>query len=155
MIEGLACAWPTGSAGSRESPADVGYRVGLTAPGSRPRLPGMSMGFRMPRPATDKCASCRVVLHQFRRPLADLRWTFHVPRRMVPMTARGQKGPITCAVLGTQLAPQRPAPRPAEPAGSAGRWTPGYRAMNTMMAAGGCSAGRIGVTRATPDPDGG
>ena len=24
MIEGLACAWPTGSAGSRESPADAG-----------------------------------------------------------------------------------------------------------------------------------
>jgi hypothetical protein len=24
MIEGLACAWPTGSVGSRESPADVG-----------------------------------------------------------------------------------------------------------------------------------
>ena len=76
MIEGLACAWPTGSMGSRESPADVrGYRVGLTAPGSRPRLPGLGMGFRMPRPATDKCASSRAVLHQFRRPLADLQWT--------------------------------------------------------------------------------
>ena len=24
MIEGLACAWPTGSVGSRESPADAG-----------------------------------------------------------------------------------------------------------------------------------
>ena len=24
MIEGLACAWPTGSAGSRESPANAG-----------------------------------------------------------------------------------------------------------------------------------
>jgi hypothetical protein len=24
MIEGLACAWPTGSAGSRESPTDAG-----------------------------------------------------------------------------------------------------------------------------------
>jgi hypothetical protein len=50
MIEGLACAWPTGSVGSRESPAMSGYRVGLTAPGSRPRLPGLSMGFRTPRP---------------------------------------------------------------------------------------------------------
>jgi hypothetical protein len=40
MIEGLACAWLTGSVGSRGSPADVGYRFGLTAPGSRPRLPG-------------------------------------------------------------------------------------------------------------------
>jgi hypothetical protein len=24
MIEGLACAWPAGSVGSRESPADAG-----------------------------------------------------------------------------------------------------------------------------------
>ena len=76
MIEGLACAWPTASMASRESLRMPGYRVGLTAPGSRPRLPGLSMGFRMPRPATDKRASSWAVLHQFRRPLADLRWTF-------------------------------------------------------------------------------
>ena len=75
-----------------------GYRVGQTAPGSRPHLPGLSIGFRMPRPATDKCASSRVVLHQFRRPLADPRWTFQVSRGMVPMTARS-KGPITCDVF--------------------------------------------------------
>lgn len=35
-----------------------------------------------------------------------------------------------------------------------GALTPGHRAMNTLRAAGGCSADRIGVTRATPDPDG-
>jgi hypothetical protein len=130
-----------------------GYRVGLTAPGSRPRPPGLGMGFRMPRPATDKCASSRAVLHQFRRPFADLRWTFQVPRGMVPITARS-KGPITCAVLLTQQVPQRPAPRPADRPVQWGA-DAGYIAMNTMMAAGGCSAGRIGVTRATPDPDGG
>ena len=90
---------------------------------------------------------------QFRRPLADLRGTFQVPRGMVPMTVRGQNGPITCAVLLTTGA----AKASSTPRGT-GRFsralTPEYRAMNTMMAAG-CSAGRIGLTCATPNADGG
>jgi hypothetical protein len=139
---------------SREPCGCWGYRVGLTSPGSRPRLPGLSIGFRMPRPAMDKCASGWAVLHQFRRPLADLRWTVQVPCGMVPMTARGQEGPITCAVLLTQPVPQRPASAPRGTDRFSGALTPKYRAMSAMMAVG-CSAARIGVTRATPDPDGG
>ena len=47
MIEGLACAWPTESTGSREGALRMsGEHVGLTAKGSRPHLPGLSMGCR-------------------------------------------------------------------------------------------------------------
>jgi len=69
------------------------------------------------------------------------------------MTA-GSKGPLTCAVLLMQLVRQGQL-HAARTGWFSRALTPGYRAMNIMMAAGGCSAGRIGVTSATPDPDGG
>ena len=46
MIEGLACAWPTGSVGSRESPADAGVSRWTDRAGQQPRLPGLRMGFQ-------------------------------------------------------------------------------------------------------------
>ena len=49
-----------------------GYRLGLTAPGSRPRLPGLRIACKMRRLATDQPASSWLVRASFRRPLTDM-----------------------------------------------------------------------------------
>src|ERR1039457_2957699 len=69
-ITGGSRVWPTH--GPRDPRAFTrtllisGYRFGLTTPGSSPRLPGLHMGCRMQRPATDKPASGWAVRASFR-----------------------------------------------------------------------------------------
>jgi hypothetical protein len=67
-VEGLALAWPTGSRSVARTLLIFGYRFGLTTLGTRPLLPGLRMGFRMQRPATDKTASSWPVPRQFPPP---------------------------------------------------------------------------------------
>ena len=94
MIEGLACGWPTGSMGSRESPADVGVSRWTDRAGQQAAPAWSEHGLQ--NSTTRHGYMCFQLggAHQFRRPLAGLWWTFQVPSGMVPMTARGQKVPL-------------------------------------------------------------
>jgi hypothetical protein len=94
-----------------------------------------------------------------------LPWTFHVPRGMVLMTTSGQTGPRYPRSPDNQ-----PVPRKGQFHALLNRrvkraLAPEHRAMNTRIYEGtnqarvvmavGCYGARVGLTRATPDPDGG
>ena len=84
-IESLAHARPTGPRALTRTLLLSGYRVGLTTPGSSPRLPGLRMGCRMQRPATDKPA---VQLAGAAPVSADLLLTWDVPAVDLSYTSR-------------------------------------------------------------------
>jgi hypothetical protein len=123
-ITGGSRVWPTHGprdprALTRTLPIS-GYHFGLTTPGGSPRLPGLRMGCRMQRPATDKPASIWPVRRQFS---ADLLLTLDVPALDRSYTSRDgtdngewSRGPVTCSVLMTQPV-SKASSNPAEPAG--------------------------------------
>jgi hypothetical protein len=128
MIEGLACAWPTGSAASRESPADVGVIAWTDRAGQQAAPAWSERGLQ-------NATTRRAVLHQFRRPLADLRWTFQVSRGMVSMTARSKRPHYL-----------------RSPADTTGAAKASWKVMSrpTVPCPGGAAAGRRGVRGAAP-----
>jgi hypothetical protein len=119
-VESLAHAWPAGSTGSHENAADIGVSLWTDHAGSRPLLPGLRMGCRMQRPATDKPASSWPGA-----PVSfGLLLTWDVPAVDLLCTSRdgtddGEQSKRTCYLRNPddQPVPQRPASRPAEPAG--------------------------------------
>jgi hypothetical protein len=75
-ITGGSRVWPTHGPWAPRAVARTllisGYRLGLTTPGSSPRLPGLRIACRMQRLATDQPASSWLVRASFRRPLTDM-----------------------------------------------------------------------------------
>ena len=82
-IIGGSRVWPT--RGPRDPRALTrtlliwGYRFGRTTAGGSPRLPGLRMGCRMQRPATDKPAPAGRYGASLRRPATDLGCTYGGP----------------------------------------------------------------------------
>lgn len=94
MIEGLACAWSTGSMGSRESSADVGVSRWTDRAGQQAAPAWSEHGLQNAPAATDKRASSWAVLHQSAGLLLTCGGPFRYLAGRVAMTARGQKAPL-------------------------------------------------------------